>query len=169
MAKNTLTVTDNRTGKQYEIPIEEGGVIRATHLREITTGADDFGLMAYDPAFTNTASCRSKITFIDGDNGILRYRGYPIEELAEKSNYLEVAYLIVKGELPDRGALRYVGSTTSRPTRWSMKISRSSWKGFVTTPIRWACWSARSARSRPFIPRPARSSISNRAGCRPAG
>jgi citrate synthase len=103
MAKNTLTVTDNRTGKEYEIPIEEGGVIRATHLREITTGADDFGLMAYDPAFTNTASCRSKITFIDGDNGILRYRGYPIEELAEKSNYLEVAYLIVKGELPDRG------------------------------------------------------------------
>jgi citrate synthase len=102
MAKNTLTVTDNRTGKQYEIPIEEGGVIRATHLREISTGADDFGLMSYDPAFTNTASCRSKITFIDGDKGILRYRGFPIEELAEKSNYLEVAYLIVKGELPDR-------------------------------------------------------------------
>jgi citrate synthase len=102
MAKNTLTVTDNRTGKQYEIPIEEGGVIRATHLREITTGGDDFGLMSYDPAFTNTASCKSKITFIDGDKGILRYRGYPIEELAEKSNYLEVAYLIVKGELPDR-------------------------------------------------------------------
>ena len=102
MAKNTLTITDNRTGKQYEIPIEEGGVVRAAQFREIKTSADDFGLMSYDPAFTNTASCRSRITYIDGDQGILRYRGYPIEELAEKSNYLEVAYLIVKGELPDR-------------------------------------------------------------------
>lgn len=101
MAKDTLTITDNRTGKQYEVPIEEGGVIRAAQLREIKTTADDFGIMSYDPAFTNTASCRSKITFIDGDKGILRYRGYPIEELAEHSNYLEVAYLIVKGELPD--------------------------------------------------------------------
>jgi citrate synthase len=101
MAKNTLTVTDNRTGKQYEISIEEGGVIRAAQLRDIKASPDDFGLMSYDPAFTNTASCRSKITFIDGDKGILRYRGYPIEELAEQSNYLEVAYLIVKGELPD--------------------------------------------------------------------
>ena len=102
MAKDTLTITDNRTGKQYEVPVEEGGVIRASLLRDIKTSADDFGIMSYDPAFTNTASCRSKITFIDGDKGILRYRGYPIEELAEKSNYLEVAYLIVKGELPDR-------------------------------------------------------------------
>ncbi len=101
-AKNTLTITDNRTGRQYEVPIEEGGVIRAAALRDIKTSPDDFGLMSYDPAFTNTASCRSRITFIDGDKGILRYRGYPIEELAEKSNYLEVAYLIVKGELPDR-------------------------------------------------------------------
>ena len=103
MAKETLTITDNRTGKQYEIPIEEGGVIRAAALRDIKASADDFGLMSYDPSFTNTASCRSRITYIDGDKGILRYRGYPIEELAEKSNYLEVAYLIVKGELPDRG------------------------------------------------------------------
>ena len=102
MANNSLTVTDNRTGKKYEIPIEEGDVIRAADLRQIKVGKDDFGLMSYDPAFTNTASCRSRITFIDGDKGILRYRGYPIEELAEKSNYLEVAYLIVKGELPDR-------------------------------------------------------------------
>jgi len=101
MAKNTLTITDNRTGKQYEVPIEEGGVIRAAKLRDIKTSADDFGIMSYDPSFTNTASCRSRITYIDGDKGILRYRGYPIEELAEKSNYLEVAYLIVKGELPD--------------------------------------------------------------------
>ena len=101
MAKDTLSITDNRTGKQYEIPIEEGGVIRAARLRDIKTGADDFGLMSYDPAFTNTASCRSKVTFIDGEKGILRYRGYPIEELAEHSNYLEVAYLVVKGELPN--------------------------------------------------------------------
>jgi citrate synthase len=101
MAKDTLTVTDNRTGKQYEIPIEEGGVIRAAKLRDIRTGPEDFGLMSYDPAFTNTASCRSKVTFIDGEKGILRYRGYPIEELAEHSNYLEVAYLVVKGELPN--------------------------------------------------------------------
>jgi len=101
MAKDTLTITDNRTGKHYEIPIEEGGVIRAASLRNIKSSPDDFGLMSYDPAFTNTASCRSRITYIDGEKGILRYRGYPIEELAEKSNYLEVAYLIVKGELPD--------------------------------------------------------------------
>jgi len=98
MAKNTLTVTDNRTGKQYEIPIEEGGAIRAALLRDIKTGPEDFGLMSYDPAFTNTASCRSKETFIDGEKGILRYRGYPIEELAERSNYLEAAYLILHGE-----------------------------------------------------------------------
>jgi len=101
MAKNSLSIVDNRTGKSYEIPIEDGGVIRAAHLREIRTDPADFGLMSYDPAFTNTAACKSKITFIDGDEGILRYRGYPIEELAERSNYLETAYLIVKGELPD--------------------------------------------------------------------
>ena len=102
MAKDTLSITDNRTGKSYEIPIEEGGVIRAAALRQIRTAPEDFGLMSYDPAFTNTASCRSRVTYIDGDKGILRYRGYPIEVLAEKSNYLETAYLIVKGELPDR-------------------------------------------------------------------
>ncbi len=100
MAKNTLTITDNRTGKQYELPIEDG-TIRAADLRQIRVSNDDFGMMTYDPAFTNTASCKSKITFIDGDKGILRYRGYSIEELAEKSTYLETAYLIVKGELPD--------------------------------------------------------------------
>src|SRR5215813_8303021 len=101
MAKNSLSIVDNRTGKSYEIPVEDGGVIRAAALRAIKTSPDDFGLMSYDPAFINTASCRSRITFIDGDKGVLRYRGYPIEELAEKSNYLETAYLIVKGELPD--------------------------------------------------------------------
>ncbi|MCW5953945.1 MAG: citrate synthase [Propionibacteriaceae bacterium] len=100
MPKDTVTITDNRTGRQYELPIEHGA-IRAADLRQIKTSDDDFGLMAYDPAFTNTASCKSRITFIDGDRGILQYRGYPIEELAEHSNYLETAYLIVKGELPD--------------------------------------------------------------------
>jgi citrate synthase len=101
MAKETLTITDNRTGKQYEVAIENGA-IRAMDLRQIKGSASDFGLMSYDPAFQNTASCKSRVTYIDGDQGILRYRGYPIEELAERSNYLETAYLIVKGELPDR-------------------------------------------------------------------
>src|SRR5690242_11914632 len=98
-ANETLSITDNRTGKQYEIPIEDG-TIRATELRNIKVEEDDFGLMAYDPAYMATASCRSAITFIDGEKGILEYRGYPIEQLAEKSNYLEVAYLLVHGELP---------------------------------------------------------------------
>ncbi len=115
MASNTLTIVDNRTNKRYEVPIEEGNVIRAALLRDIKTSAGDFGLMSYDPAFTNTASCRSKVTFIDGDKGILRYRGYPIEELAEKSNYLETAYLIVKGELPDREALQELGAQHQDP------------------------------------------------------
>jgi citrate synthase len=96
---NSLTVTDNRTGKQYEIPIEDE-TIRATELRNIKVNDDDFGLMTYDPAFMATASCRSSITYIDGDKGILEYRGYPIEQLAEKSNYLEVAYLLIHGKLP---------------------------------------------------------------------
>jgi citrate synthase len=97
---DTLTVTDNRTGKQYEIPIKDG-VIKATDLKQIKTGPDDIaGLATYDPAFMNTASCRSRITYIDGDRGILEYRGYPIEQLAEKSTYLETAYLILFGELP---------------------------------------------------------------------
>ncbi len=99
MGKDSLTVTDNRTGKSYELAIEDN-TIRALDLRKIKTGPEDFGLMAYDPAYTNTASCKSKITYIDGDEGILRYRGYPIEQLAEKSTYLETAYLLVKGELP---------------------------------------------------------------------
>src|SRR5213594_3855580 len=99
MVKDTLTITDNRTGKTYELPIEDG-TIRAIDLRQIKTSPEDFGLMTYDPAFTNTAACRSRITFIDGDKGILLYRGYPIEQLAEDSNYLETAYLILFGELP---------------------------------------------------------------------
>ena len=99
MAQPTLTITDNRTGKKYEIPIEHNA-IRAADLRQIKTSDDDFGLMAYDPAFTNTAACRSRVTYIDGEKGILWYRGYPIEELAEHSSYLETSYLLLHGELP---------------------------------------------------------------------
>ena len=101
---DTLTVTDNRTGRQYEIPIEDE-TIRATELRKIKVNEDDFGLMSYDPAYMATASCRSAVTFIDGDRGILEYRGYPIEQLAEKSNYLEVAYLLIHGHLPNQSEL----------------------------------------------------------------
>jgi citrate synthase len=105
MAQNTLTITDNRTGQAYTLPVENG-TIRAMDLRKIKTGADDFGLMTYDPAYMNTASCRSSITYIDGDRGILRYRGYPIEVLAEHCTYLEVAYLILFGELPNEAELK---------------------------------------------------------------
>ena len=104
-AKQTLTVTDNRTGTAYELPIEDG-TVRALDLRQIKTGDGDFGLMAYDPAYTNTASCRSAITFIDGEAGILQHRGYPIEQLCEHSSYLEVAYLIIHGELPTETQLQ---------------------------------------------------------------
>jgi citrate synthase len=99
MSEDSLTITDNRTGKQYQLPIENG-TIKAMDLRQMKTSDDDFGLMTYDPAFMNTSSCKSRITFIDGDKGILEYRGYPIEQLAEKSTYLEVAYLLLNGELP---------------------------------------------------------------------
>jgi citrate synthase len=99
MPQDTLTITDNRTGQNYTLPVENG-TIRAMDLRKIKTNAEDFGLMTYDPAFMNTASCRSAITFIDGDKGILRYRGYPIEVLAEHCSFLEVAYLLLFGELP---------------------------------------------------------------------
>src|ERR687890_1239508 len=100
----TLTVTDNRTGKTYEIEVTDG-TVRAMDFRQIKVDDDDFGLMTYDPAFTNTASTRSSITYIDGDAGILEYRGYPIEQLAEQSTYLEVAYLLVHGELPTQQQL----------------------------------------------------------------
>ncbi|HET6778828.1 MAG TPA: citrate synthase [Gemmatimonadales bacterium] len=104
MPKDSITITDNRTGKSYELPITEG-TIKATDLRQIKVTADEFGMMTYDPAFMNTAACRSAITFIDGDQGILRYRGYPIEQLAEKATFLEVAYLLCEGELPSKGQL----------------------------------------------------------------
>jgi len=98
--KNTLTVVDNRTGKEYEVDILDGNVIRAMDLRQIKVKDDEFGMMSYDPAYTNTASTRSRVTFIDGGKGILRYRGYPIEQLAERGTFLETAYLLLKGELP---------------------------------------------------------------------
>src|ERR1700726_3261202 len=103
--RETLTITDNRTGRSYEVPITHG-TIRAMDLRQIKVDPKDFGMMSYDPAFNNTASCISKVTFIDGDAGILRYRGYPIEDLAEKSTYLETAYLLLHGELPDESQLK---------------------------------------------------------------
>jgi citrate synthase len=105
MPQDTLTITDNRTGQSYTLPIEKG-TIRAMDLRKIKTGPDDFGLMTYDPAFMNTASCRSAITYIDGDKGILRYRGYPIEVLAERCTFLEVTYLLLFGELPTESQLK---------------------------------------------------------------
>ncbi|MEI8031963.1 MAG: citrate synthase [Chlorobiaceae bacterium] len=102
--RNSLTVTDNRTGKTCELPIDYG-TISTMDLRQIKLSDDDFGVLGYDPGFLNTASCKSRITFIDGDKGILRYRGYPIEQLAEHSTFLETAYLLIKGELPDKDRL----------------------------------------------------------------
>jgi citrate synthase len=116
MSKDTLTITDNRTGKTYEIPITDE-TIRAIDLRQIRVQPDDFGLMTYDPAYLNTASCKSTITFIDGDKGILHYRGYPIEQLAEQSSYLEVAYLLIHGVLPDQAEL----------DEWNRRIMRHTY------------------------------------------
>ncbi|HEY8466012.1 MAG TPA: citrate synthase, partial [Solirubrobacterales bacterium] len=110
--KNTLTITDNRTGRSYEVEITDE-TIRAMDLRQIKVNEDDFGLMAYDPAFTNTASCRSSITYIDGEAGILQHRGIPIEQLCEKSTFLEVAFLLIYGELPTKPQLeRWVHDIT---------------------------------------------------------
>ena len=104
-SKNTLSIRDNRTGRDYEVDIHDGEVIRAMDLRQIKVNESDFGMMAYDPAFSNTASTRSEVTFIDGEKGILRYRGIPIEQLAERSSHLEVSYLLLKGELPTESQL----------------------------------------------------------------
>src|ERR1700694_3695419 len=104
MPEETLTITDNRSGHRYEVPIKDRE-IAATDLQRIVSDGPGSGLLSYDPAYLNTASCRSSITFIDGDKGILRYRGYDVAELAEKSTYLEVAYLIMNGELPARAEI----------------------------------------------------------------
>ena len=125
---DTLTITDNRTGKTYELPIQDG-TIRADALRQIRTSEDDFGLMTYDPAFMNTASCRSAITLIDGDKGILRYRGYPIEQLAESSTYLEVAYLLLNGELPNQVQLEKWTDEVTNHT-YVHEFLREAMKGF---------------------------------------
>jgi citrate synthase len=113
MSDQTLTITDNRTGKTYTVPLYNDS-IRAIDLRQIKTGPDDFGLLSYDPAFLNTADCQSAVTYLDGERGILRYRGYPIEQLAEKCKFLEVAYLLLNGELPDTGQLE----------DWTMEVTR---------------------------------------------
>lgn len=114
--KDTLTVRDNRTDREYEIDIHEGDVIKAMDLRQIKVKDEDFGIMSYDPSFSNTASTRSSITFIDGANGILEYRGYPIEQLAEKSSFLEVSYLILRGELPTTSELDEFTDTITNHT-----------------------------------------------------
>ncbi len=116
MIRDTLTVVDNRTGKTYELPLEHGA-LQATDLRQIRTGPDDSGVLSYDPAFMNTASCKSRITFIDGDRGVLEYRGYPIEQLAEQSTFLETAYLLLYGELPTKGEL----------DAWVWQITHHTW------------------------------------------
>ena len=105
MAENSLSVTDNRTGEKYEIPISDEGAIHAADINKIKTGPDDFGLMPYAPAFVWTASTKSKVTFIDGGKGILEYRGYPIAELAENSSFLETSWLLLKGKLPNKEEL----------------------------------------------------------------
>lgn len=111
MSKQTLTITDNRTGQTIELPIEHD-TVPAIGLRQLKAQADDFGMMLYDPGYTNTASCKSQVTFVDGDKGILRYRGYPIEQLAKESTFLEVAYLLLFGELPN----------TSKLTDWNARV-----------------------------------------------
>ncbi len=116
MAKNTLTITDNRTGKSYEIPIEND-TLSGPDLRQIKVDPDDFGLMSYDPSYMNTAACKSTITYIDGEKGILRHRGYPIEQLAAKSSFLEVAYLLINGELPTKEQLDH----------WTHRIMRHTY------------------------------------------
>ena len=115
MSRQSLSITDNRTGEKYELEVTDGS-IKAMDLRQIKTGPDDFGLITYDPGFANTGSCRSRITFVDGAKGILRYRGYPIEELAERLTYPEVAYLVFHGELPDPDQKR----------QWERSIAQSS-------------------------------------------
>jgi Citrate synthase, C-terminal domain len=118
MNNKGLTICDNRTGRKYELAIENGA-LRTMDLRRIKTAPDDFGLLGYDPAFMNTASCKSAITFIDGERGILRHRGYPIEQLAERCTFLEVAYLLLHGELPPAPSWR-TGRNWSQTTRRSM-------------------------------------------------
>src|SRR5258708_719273 len=115
MPTNSLTVTDNRTGKSYDLPVQDG-CIRAADLRQVKVQADEFGMMSYDPAFLNTAACRSSVTYLDGEQGILQYRGYPIEVLAEHCTFLETAYLLLHGELPAESQLAGFVNQVTHPT-----------------------------------------------------
>ena len=137
-AKDSLTVTDNRTGQQYDIAITDN-TIAAKDLGQIRLTEDEPGLATYDPGFVNTASCRSAVTFIDGDKGILEYRGYPIEQLAEKSNFLEVAYLLIHGELPTKEQYDVVGARDHLPHVRAREREVASCRASATTPTRWAC------------------------------
>ena len=130
MAEDTLTVTDNRTGREYTLPITDG-TIHATDLRQMSAEEGDGGLMSYDPAYLNTASCRSAITFIDGDRGILRYRGYPIEQLAEEATFLETAYLLLEGELPTADQLRGFEDEV----RYHTYVHFCSWSAVGSSPF----------------------------------
>ena len=133
--KNTLSIRDNRTGKNYEVEILDGNVIQAMDLRQIKVNDTDFGMMAYDPAFTNTASTRSTVTYIDGGKGILRYRGYPIEQLAERSSYLEVAHLLLHGELPTQSDLDKFAHDVTTPHLCAQEHRGA----FRSIPVRCAC------------------------------
>ncbi len=157
MSTDTLTVIDNRTGKSYEITITDGA-IKASDLRKLKTNPGDYGLMSYDPAFTNTASTKSAITYLDGDNGKLYYRGYPIEQLAEKSTHLETAYLILNGELP----------TVPQLEAWETAIKKH-W--FIHENIKHLidCSSAQSALRRASTPSRPRSSIRRSGTSRSSG
>src|SRR5215203_4037214 len=132
-ASETLSVTDNRTGRTYEIAIEDG-TIRAPALREIKVDDDDFGLMTYDPAYMNTASCRSAITYLDGDAGVLEYRGYPIEQLAEHSTYLEVAYLLIHGDLPNQAEFEQWRYDITHHTFIHENVRKRFMEASTTTP-----------------------------------
>ena len=155
MPSNTLTVTDNRTDRTYTLPIEDG-TVRATDIRQIKTSDDDFGLMLYDPAFMNTASCRSSITYIDGERGILEYRGYPIEDLAEKCTFLEVAYLILFGELPTAPELDHLGLRDHSPHH-AARDHQEVHGGFRYDAHPMSMLISRWRRCLRFIPRPMRS------------
>ena len=146
MSAESLTVVDNRTGVEYTLPIVDGA-IHATELGQIK-GADGAGLLSYDPAFLNTASCRSEITYIDGDTGILRYRGYPIEQVAEQAGFLESAYLLLEGELPTDEALQTWTDDVRHHTYVHDEHRRRSCRASGTTRTRWGCCSAPSARCR---------------------
>ena len=159
---DSLTVTDNRTGQTYELPITDG-TVRGVDLRQIKTDPEDFGLMSYDPAFMNTASCRSAVTYLDGDKGILEYRGYPIDQLAEQASTSRWPTCSSTASCRRRRSSTR-GSTRSRSTRSCTRTSRASCRASATTRTRWGCCSARSARCRPSTrtPRTSRTSTSRR-------